>query len=89
MAIKSCLSSAWLDESEGMLFDEIPDRLASSIYGGSTSYETNQRRCVDDECLYKEKRVEDGETVHSYTGDKSPWERSFHLDLDLDLLQFG
>lgn len=84
MTIQSYLHATLLDRNEGVLFEPIPDRLASSICGGSSGYETNQRRCVNGDCLYKEKRVEDGEVVHQYTGDEPPWKRLFALDLHID-----
>ena len=81
MTIQPNLHFSQFDRDEGVLIESIPDRMASSIYGGSTSYETNQRRCVNGDCRYKEKRVEDGEVVHQYDGNKSPFERLFDFDL--------
>ncbi|MEL7083003.1 MAG: hypothetical protein AAF268_12820 [Cyanobacteria bacterium P01_A01_bin.3] len=83
MVIKSNLHSTWLEGDEGVLFESIPDVLASTIHGGSTNYDTNQRLCVNGDCHYDEKRVEDGETVYQYSGPKSPFDRLFDIGIDI------
>ena len=77
MAIKSYLHTTWVANGDWGELEPIPDTQAGSINGGSTNYETNQRRCINGKCHYDEEHVVDGVTVHKYSGPKSPLQRLF------------